>query len=158
MNKKTKTEQWRQQLTDAQDGLLSDEALHRLEKEVKAHDPDLWRDHHWMMEQQSGKGVFAELAAMRDEQPETGAIQRLYARVASQRGSGAELEEIVWSWFRRYVLTFGILLIILLAGLQSGGSGISEANISVQLESFLGWSSEEFPELDHWLYEDFDIP
>lgn len=155
MNKKDKIRHLQEQLTDARDGLLQDEQLHRLENEVKSHDPKMWEDHIWSVSQQQDRGVFTEMAAMGKEQPDDGAIKRFHSRREMQNPVEAELEELVWSWFRRYVLTIGMMLLVLFAGLQFGQSGVSEANPRTQMESFLEWHSNETPELDHWLYDDF---
>ncbi len=147
---------------DARDGLLDQEAYRKLREKVMKHDPALWDDFRWMKEHDQPGGVLHELAAMRDETPDQYTIARFHKRRETDRHAGAELEPLVWSWFRRYVLTAGIVFIIVLAGLQTGNHGVTEASGQQQLEIFLGWneplemSHQEIPELDHWLYEDLD--
>lgn len=143
----------RERLVDAQDGLLSREEMDRLEKEVRAHDPQLWEDHQWMMRLSSGtvSGLFAE---MRAEQPDSEAIRRFHQRREAEGGSQADLEHLVWQLFRRYVLTVGVVLIVLLTGLQMGASDDTAASSRDEMTRYLGMEQQQLPELNHWLYED----
>ena len=154
MNRKTKSEYLKQKLMDAQDGLLSNEELQHLKEVVLIHDPALWEDHQWIMVQKGKGGVLTELADMRTVQPDEEAIRRFHIRRELENREEADLEQLVWSLFRRYVLTIGVLLIVLLAGLELGSSETNDFDGRDQLVIFLGWDSGEFPELDHWLYED----
>lgn len=154
MNSNKKNERFKQKLIDAQDGLLSEEELQRLEKNVKEHEPALWEDFIWSMEQQRPNGVLDELAAMGREEPDTGAIHRFHARREAELAAGSDLEGLVWSWFRRYVLTTGLVLLFLFSGLYMGENGVSEANGQEEIQEFLGWNEEELSVPDYWLYED----
>lgn len=154
MNRRNIRVKLKQELIDALDETPGKEALARLEKKVKAHDPDLWEDFQWFSAQQKKHGVFGELAAMRHDEPDDKAIRRLHRKLAVEYETGADLESLVWAFFRRYVLTTGILLIILFTGLQMGHNGVSEAGGREQVETFLGWTQEELPEPDYWLYDD----
>ncbi len=154
MNKKRITDHLHQKLTDAQDGLLSLDEQKLLEKQVKAHDPQLWEDHLWMMKQMPESGVFSHFAGMREEQPAEGAIRRFHKRREAEGGSHADLEFLVWSWFRRYVLTVGLVLIVIFTGLQWGTPEETHVDSRDQVAQFLGWDQDFLPELDHWLYED----
>jgi hypothetical protein len=143
----------RERLVDAQDGLLSREELERLEKEVRAQDPKLWRDHQWMMEQ-SGLGVLGHFAELRAEQPAGDAIRRFHQRREAEGGSHAALEHLVWQLFRRYVLTVGVVLIVLLTGLQIGTTEDTSASSRDEMTRYLGLDQQQSTELNHWLYED----
>ncbi len=153
--RKNKKEALKQELVDALDQPVGEKELRQLEVKTKAHDPALWEDYLWFSKQRSRQGVFGELSAMRSDEPGRGAIQRFHQRRKAEEATGADLETLVWSWFQRYVLTVGIVLIILFAGLHLGENGVSEANGREEVEQFLGWNQEELPEPDHWLYEDF---
>ncbi len=153
MDKNDTNKRLRERLIDAQDGLLSRDELERLEKEVRAHDPQLWKDHQWMM-RQSGEGVPGLFAEMRAEQPDGEAIRRFHQRREAEGGSQMALEHLVWQLFRRYVLTVGLVLIVLLTGLQMGSSEDVSASSRDEMTRYLGTEQQQMPELNHWLYED----
>ncbi len=151
-NRKQISDCLRERLTDARDGRLAGEELDQLKQEVMAHDPRFWKDHLWMMKQAQG-GVFARFADLRDAQPAEGSIRRFHARREAEGGTESDLEYLVWSWFRRYVLSVGLVLIVLLAGLQMGTSDEPVGDTRDQMSRMLGWEQEQHPELDHWLYD-----
>lgn len=146
-------ERLRQRLIDAQDGLLSQEELSRLEKEAVAQDPQLWKDHQWMM-RQSGEGMPGLFAEMREEQPADDAIRRFHQRRTADGGVQADLEHLVWQLFRRYVLSVGIVLIVLFTGLQLGTPDEPASDSREQMTRYLGLEQQQAPELNHWLYDD----
>ena len=152
-NSKQHSDYLREQLVDARDGLLPARELARLEKEVKAHDPGLWKDHMWMMEQ-AQSGVLSRFSDLREVQPAEGAIDRFHARRDAEGGTQADLEFLVWSWFRRYVLTVGLVLIVLFTGLQWGTTDEPAGEIRDQMTRILSGEPEQIPELNHWLYDD----
>ncbi len=152
-NSKQISNRLREQLVDARDSLLTDDELEQLERDVKAHDPQLWKDHLWMVEQ-AQIGVLSRFSDLREEQPVDGAISRFHARRQAEGGTQADLEFLVWSWFRRYVLTVGLVLIVLLTGWQMTSTDEPAGDIRDQMTRILGGEQEQIPELDHWLYED----
>lgn len=154
MNNRATIHRLKQKLIDAEDGKLHDEELRQLEEMVRSRYPALWEQHLWSMNQQKKQGIFEELAALHDVQPEEGAIRRFYAHYHTRLSAGSELEALVWSWFRRYVLTVGLVLVVLFSGLQLGNLESNEDSGHDQVEQFLGWDPEDLPELDHWLYAD----
>lgn len=147
-------EQLRSRLIDAQDGLLGEKELQDLEKETKAHHPQLWEDHCWMLLQKSETGLINQFSGLHRQLPYEGAIKRFHQRRESEGGSKADLEFIVWSWFRRYVLSTGLILIVLFTSLQLWTTHDIPVDTREQMASFLGWEQEEIPELNHWLYDD----
>ncbi|MDG5766156.1 hypothetical protein QA596_01670 [Balneolales bacterium ANBcel1] len=156
----TRTRKLKQALLDAREGQLNDDELERLRQEVMNHDPSLWDDYLWMMEQEKPGGLFNELSELHRDGPDDGAVSRFYRRLEAGQTAGADLEPVVWNWFRRYVLTTGILMILLLTGWQTIRPGVTQASAQQQLEQFMGWdqqlelSHQDFPELNHWIYED----
>ncbi len=152
-NSKKTSKRLRERLVDARDGFLTGDELAQLERDVKAHDPRLWEDHLWMVKQ-AQKGIFSRFSDLREEQPAEGAISRFHARRQAEGGTQADLEFLVWSWFRRYVLTVGILLIVLFTGLQMGSTEETAGDTRDQMARILGGEQESIPELNHWLYED----
>ncbi|MFO8029343.1 MAG: hypothetical protein R6U28_05750 [Cyclonatronaceae bacterium] len=153
MKKRMIDDRLKARLTDARDERLSEQEQETLKQEVMAHDPQLWKDHQWMM-QESGMRMFQGISQMRDEQPADGAIHRFHQRREAAGGTGADLEFLVWNWFRRYVLTLGLLLIVLFTGLHLGFQSEKPGDTREQMTRFLGMEQEAAPELDHWLYED----
>lgn len=147
-------EQLRSRLIDAQDGLLNEKELQDLEKEAKAHHPQLWEDHRWMLSQKSETGLINQFSGLHRHQPHEGAIKRFHQRREAEGGSKADLEFLVWSWFRRYVLSAGLTLILLFTGLQLRTTPDPPADTREQMAQFLGWEQEILPELNHWLYDD----
>ena len=155
MRQNRRTERLKEELMDALDGSPGPKELQQLKEKVIAHDPVLWEDFQWFSAQKKGHGIFGELEAMRREKQDKEAIRRFYKLREAESEAGADLEMLVWSWFRRYVLTAGIVLTILFAGIRSSEMGVSEVNGREQVEHFLGWHQEELPGTNHWLYADF---
>lgn len=132
---------------------MAQHELEQLREEVLAHDPQLWKDHQWMM-QQSGEGLSGLFGEMRDEQPAGDAIRRFHQKRTAAAGAGADLEFLVWRLFRRYVLTVGIVLIVLFTGMQMGTPDEPAADSREQMTRILGYEQQQAPELNHWLYDD----
>lgn len=153
MNRKRTEQQLREQLIDAQDGNLSRHEMEQLKKQVLAFDPKLWKDHQWMM-QQSGDGVSGLFEGLREEAPADDAIRRFHQRREETGGLESDLEYLVWRLFRRYVLSVGIILIVLFTGLQMGSTEEATADSRELTTRYLGWEQQQGPELNHWLYED----
>ncbi len=151
MERKRTTERLRERLIDAQDGLLAQDEMEQLRQEVQAHDPQLWNDHQWMI-QQTGEGLSGLFEGMREEMPADDAIRRFHQKRTA--AAGADLEFLVWRLFRRYVLAVGIVLIVLFTGIQMGTTDEAAADSREQMTRFLGWEQQQAPELNHWLYED----
>lgn len=147
-------EQLRSRLIDAQDGLLDENELQDLEKEAKAHQPQLWEDHCWMVQQKPETGLINQLSSLHRQPPDKGAIKTFHQRREAQGGSKADLEFLVWSWFRRYVLSTGLVLIVLFTSLQLRTTQDMPADNREQMAQFLGWEQDLIPELNHWLYDD----
>ncbi|MBP3191227.1 hypothetical protein [Natronogracilivirga saccharolytica] len=140
-------------LIDAQDGLLQEDELRQLKKEVMAYDPSLWDDHLWMLEQKSEKGVFGQMQDLHAAEPGNADISRFHRRKEAETGDQFALEHLVWSWFRKYVITVGVLLIVVLTGIEMTTTA-SDVSFEEQMESYFGVHDEEMSELNHWLYED----
>ncbi|TVQ72548.1 MAG: hypothetical protein EA363_04410 [Balneolaceae bacterium] len=153
MNRKRTEQQLREQLIDAQDGNLSRQEMEQLKKQVLAFDPKLWEDHQWMM-RQSGDGIPGLFEGLREEAPAGDAIRRFHQRREATGGSESDLEYLVWRLFRRYVLSVGIVLIVLFTGMQMGSTEDAAADSREQMTRYLGWEQQQAPELNHWLYED----
>ena len=141
-------------LIDAQDGLLNDDELQQLKKDVMAHDASLWDDHLWMLRQRGKDGVLDYLQGLHTAEAEKAAISKFHRRREAEAGDEAALEQLVWSWFRRYVATAGMVLIVVLTGMEMSTSPASERFPDEQVEAFIGIQTDDMPELDHWLYED----
>ena len=161
MKKKRLSEELKRELMDARDSLLGEQELEKLREKTVAHDPGLWEDFLWMREHGQPGAVFDELSAMNQMGPDEGMIARFHERRQSAKSEGLDLESLVWTWFRRYVLTAGLLAMMILVGFHWGEPGVTEANgQQQQLETYLGWdqqaewTQEDFPDLDHWMYED----
>lgn len=154
MKRNNYIEQLRSRLIDAQDGLLDENELQNLEKEVKAYHPQLWEDHCWMMRQKPETGLINQLSGLHRQLPDKGAIKRFHQRREVEGGSKADLEFLVWSWFRRYVLSTGLVLIVLFTSLQLWTIHDISADDREQMAQFLGLEQELIPELNHWLYDD----
>ena len=153
MNRKRTEQEIRERLIDAQDGNLSPHEMEQLKKQVQAFDPRLWEDHQWMM-QRSDTGITGLFEGLREETPADDAIRRFHQRREATGGSESDLEYVVWQLFRRYVLSVGIILIVLFTGLQMGSTDEAVADTREMTTHYLGWEQQQVPELNHWLYED----
>lgn len=154
MKEKDKHEILRQSLIDAQDGNLEPEARKKLLKKVEKEAPGLLESHSWMIEQLDKGGFLNEIATLRKEEPGRRALIGFYSRQEKEKQYDAQLEYLVRSWFKRYVLTIGILLILVIGWIYPITQNSSDIGGREEIEYFLGWDAEPFPELDHWLYDD----
>ena len=153
MNRKRTEQELRERLIDAQDGNVSGNEIEQLKKQVLAFDPKLWEDHQWMM-RQSDAGIPGLFAGLSEEAPAGDAIRRFHQRREASSGPESDLEYLVWRLFRRYVLSVGIVLIVLFTGLQMGSTGEATADTREMTTRYLGWDQQQNPELNHWLYDD----
>lgn len=163
MNSTNYSEELRADLIDALDSPPRPEQLAQLKSRVMAYDPALWDHFLWMQKQKVHPGgIFVHLEHMHNQGPDEAAVTRFIERKQGMHEAGTELDQLVWSWFRRYIFAPASIMIVLLGALHLGHISSVEVNGRQELESFLGWDADLFsddqaiPELTHWLYQDLD--
>ena len=163
MNNTNYPEKLKAELIDALDSTPGPEQLQSLKNRVMAHDPVLWDHFLWMQKQiEHPGGIVAQMKHVHNQGPDHAAVARFLERKQDIRQSGEELDQLVWSWFRRYVFAPATIMIVLLGALHLGEFSAGEWNGRQELETFLGWDADIFsdeqtiPELTHWLYQDVD--
>lgn len=154
MLKNRKTDLRKEQLADALDGRLGESQQKALLEKVRTEDPELYETYHWMLKQRQEQGVFSYLSEWHESPVPDDAIRKFHERREAEVPAGSDLETLVRSLFRRYVVTTGAAMMLLFATLQWAGPSEQPVLFTDADPFLLQVEIAEIQDSSHWLYED----